>query len=102
MSGLLASVKNGLVNSHRFGGRASRGEYCIVATCALVMMGSSFWVLFHMESIVWSIIQFSFGIWFFLSSIRRRWNDAIDSYWLLTVYFPPLILITLCFLPSRK
>tara|TARA_B100001248_G_C27243157_1_gene390284 strand:- start:478 stop:726 length:249 start_codon:yes stop_codon:yes gene_type:complete len=65
MSGLLASVKNGLVNSHRFGGRASRGEYCIIATCDLVMMGSSFWVLFHMESIVWSIMQFSFGMWFF-------------------------------------
>ena len=100
---MFKALKSGVVNAYDFMGTADRKEYTLMLLVSLGLMILGIQTVLWFRSLVLFLVFFILGLFFLLSTVRRRWNDIGGvTYWIAFMVFPPLLLLYMCFIPSRQ
>ena len=101
---ILNALKSGIVNVNHFKGKAGRLEYTMMFMMSLSLVIISIlgmMVLIKMPIAVY-VVLYLVGLYFFLSTLRRRWNDMGATNWKFCVVLVPLFPIIMMFVPSGE
>ena len=101
---ILNALKSGIVNVNHFKGKAGRLEYTMMFMMSLsLVIIAILGMMLVIKMPMWFIwLLYLVGLYCFLSTIRRRWNDMGATYWKYCVVLIPLFPFIIMFVPSDE
>ena len=101
---ILHALKSGIVNVNHFKGKAGRLEYTMMIMMSLsLVIIAMLGMMIVIKMPIWFIwLLYLVGLYCFLSTIRRRWNDMGATYWKHCVLLIPLFPFIMMFVPSDE